>query len=243
MADDLANIDPDLRAKLEALVHRDPGAQEKVDELLATRAAGDARKRIEIDNILERLVAPRNWTPLALAVGLVLAVVLVLIYTVRSQQQHAAAVARGIPTLAKILRTTPGDCSATPKRTVCLRLDLELHPTGAPVYTGSLSEAITSPGPRASSPACGSPSPSTPTNPPSSCSTSAPWPSRPRAHRRARDRPPVTAAQYGRVARGGSFGDEVRVGGEEDAAEGGGFVVAEFDAVGAGGPHGGPRVL
>lgn len=142
MADDLADIDPDLRAKLEALVHRDPGAQEKVDELLATRAAGDASKRIEIDTILERLVAPPNRTPLVLAVALVLLVLLILLYTVRSQQQHAAAVARGTPTLAKILRTTPGDCSATPKRTVCLRLELELHPTGAPVYTGSLSEAI-----------------------------------------------------------------------------------------------------
>lgn len=142
MADDLADIDPDLRAKLEALVHRDPGAQEKVDELLATRAAGNASKRIEIDTILERLVAPPNRTPIVLAVALVLLVLLAVLYTIRSQQQHDAAVARGTPTLAKILRTTPGDCSATPKRSVCLRLDLELHPTGAPVYTGSLSEAI-----------------------------------------------------------------------------------------------------
>jgi hypothetical protein len=141
MVNNLADIDPELRARLAALVHRNPGAQERVDELLATRAAGDANKRIEIDNILERMVAPATRASIVPIIAVAALIAVTITFAILSKQR-AAAIERGTPTIAKILRTTPGDCSSTPKRSVCLRLELELHPTGAPVYIGSLSEPI-----------------------------------------------------------------------------------------------------
>jgi hypothetical protein len=134
-------IDPDLHAKLEALVHKRPELQEKVDELLAKRAAGDASKRVEIDTLLEQLVTP-NHRRLWLGGVLVFTLVVIPASILWMERRHAATVASGTPTVAKVLRTERGSCLAVPKRSVCLRLELELYPPDAPPYTGSLTEPI-----------------------------------------------------------------------------------------------------
>ncbi len=136
-----ADLDPELRSRLEKAVARHPALQEKVDELLAVHAAGDATKRIEIEFLLERLVTP-DRRALWIGGGTVLAVVVIVAVLLGLERRQTAAVARGTPTVAKVLRTEPGDCLAAPKKAVCLRLELELHPTGKPTYTGSLTEPI-----------------------------------------------------------------------------------------------------
>lgn len=139
MHDDLPS---DLRAKLEAFLHKKPEAQGLIDRLLAKRAATSSEgERQTIEKLLRDLVSPSRlavWLGLGM-VGLMVVVAGLILW---SESQEEAALARSVPAVAQVKRMDPGDCWSAPKTARCLRLELEVHREGAAPYTGSLTDTI-----------------------------------------------------------------------------------------------------
>jgi hypothetical protein len=138
-------LPPDLRAKLDEQLQARPALRGPADVLLAKHAAATTpAERARVEGLLRDLIAPprRGGGSKWAVAALLLPVAGFVGWKAWSQQAHADALARSIPTVARVLRTEPGDCFATARKLRCLRLELEVYQDGGAPYTGSLTHEV-----------------------------------------------------------------------------------------------------